>query len=244
MKKTLSAMIIALLFCAGPLMSQKQLYFGLSGTGLSSIITNQNNYGLGFEMDYAATFGAAGNVNIGFDFSNHIGLKLEVGFANLGQKYEDTRMENDTNVRYTRNVQLNYLQIPLLFKFRTGGEVVKFYVMAGPQLNYLLSATQKYLRNDMVDDRIVPGSLEEIGKETITDRYNSIDIIGRIDLGVDIQLAANLFLNAGMSMGYGLTDINASDWQYKDSDGNYNPSHNIYGGLNVGINYTLPIGSK
>jgi asparagine synthetase A len=116
--------------------------------------------------------------------------------------------------------------------------------MAGPQLNYLLSATQKYLRNDMVDDRIVPGTLEEVGKETITDRYNSIDIIGRIDLGVDIQLASNLFLNAGMSMGYGFTDINASDWHYPDSDDNYNPSHNVYGGLNVGINYTLPIGSK
>lgn len=237
-------MIIALLFCTGNLMSQKQLYFGLGGTGLSSFITNQNNYHSGFEMDYAVTFGAAGNVNIGFDFSNHIGLKLEVGFANLGQKYEDTRMEYDTNVRYTRNIQLNYLQIPLLFKFRTGGEVVKFYVMAGPQLNYLLSATQKYLRNDMVDNRPIPGSLEEIGKETITDRYNSIDIIGRMDLGVDIQLASNLFLNAGMSMGYGFIDINASDWHYPDSDDNYNPSHNIYGGLNVGINYTLPIGSK
>jgi hypothetical protein len=244
MKKTLSVAIIALLFIAGPLMSQKQLYFGLAGTGLSSVITNQNNYGLPFEMDYAFTMGGSGNANIGFDFSNNIGLKLEIGYSILGQKYTDTY--NDTV--YSRNIKLNYLQIPLLFKFRTGGDVAKFYLLVGPQLNLLLSASQKYLKqDDIFNENFTPSDWTKpvlIGQETITDRYNSMDIMGRLDIGVDINLAKSLFLNVGLTMAYGFTDINATDWQIKDHTGNYNPSHNIYGGINFGINYVLPIGSK
>jgi hypothetical protein len=245
MKKTIFTAIIALFFMAGPVMSQSQLYFGLSGTGLSSVITNQNNYGLPFEMDYTFTMGAGGNVNIGFDFGKHIGLKLEAGWVKLGQKYED--IYNDTV--YTRNIKLNYLQIPLMFKFRTGGEVAKFYVMAGPQFNFLLSASQEYLKNAQTWNDTIPGNLTiptKIGESTITDRFNSLDIMARIDLGVDIVLTQYLFLNGGLTMAFGLTDINATDWQnpVKNPTYEYNPSHNLYGGINFGINYVLPLGSK
>jgi len=244
MKKNLSALFIVLMISTVPLMAQKRLYFGLAGTGLSSVIINQNNYGLPFEMDYAFTMGVGGNANIGFDFNEHIGLKLEIGWAKLGQKYDD--LYNDTI--YTRNVKLNYLQIPLLFKFRTGGEVAKFYVMAGPQFNILLSAKQEYLKQeDIWDDEYTPGGWTQpikIGESTITDRYNMLDIMGRIDFGVDIQIIPNLFLNAGLTFAYGFMEINAPDWQIKNSDGNYDPSHNAYGGMTVGINYVLPVGGK
>ncbi len=240
MKKTLTLLLFVTLLGIGPLMSQKQLYFGLSGTGLSSVITNQNNYGLPFEMDYKLTFGAGGNVNIGFDFSKHAGLKLEIGFAKLGQKYED----NYKDTAYTRNVKLNYLQIPLMFKYRTGGEKAQFYLMAGPQFNILTSATQEYLKGGKIFNDPVSGEWAEpqtYGQESITDRYNSLDILGRLDIGTDITLASNLFLNIGLSLGYGLMDINADDWQIKDHTGNYNASHTIYGGLNLGLNYRIPL---
>ena len=243
MKKTFAVFTLALLFLAGPLVAQKQFYFGLAGTGLSSVITNQNNYGLPFEMDYKVTLGAGGNVNIGFDFNNHVGLKLELGYAKLGQQYKDTH--NDTI--YTRNVKLNYLQIPLLFKFRTGGEVARFYLMAGPQFNILLSASQEYFKHDSVFTRKGYPNWNkptEIGESTITDRYNVLDIMGRLDFGVDITVAKNLFLNVGLTMAYGFMDINATAYQnpLKNPTYTYNASHNIYGGLNVGINYMLPVG--
>lgn len=244
MKKTLTAMLVAVMFTPALLMAQKQLYFGLAGTGLSSVITNQNNYGLPFEMDYQLTFGGAGNATIGFDFNKNIGLRLEIGFSKLGQNYKDNY--KDTN--YTRKVRLNYLQLPLLFKFRTGGEVAKFYVMAGPQFNILLSASQSYLKQEVIyDEYYIPVDWSQpilIGKETITERYNPLDILGRIDFGADIRLAQNLFLNAGLTLAYGFLDINATDYQVPDKDGNYNPSHNIYGGINFGINYVLPVGSR
>ena len=85
-----------------------------------------------------------------------------------------------------------------------------------------------------------------IGESDITERYNSLDVMLRLDFGVDIVLSKSLFINAGITTAYGLMDINATDWQnpLNITGYAYNPSHNLYGGINVGINYTLPIGSK
>ncbi|MEI6436630.1 MAG: porin family protein [Bacteroidota bacterium] len=243
MKKKLTTLSIALLVFTTPLMSQKQVYFGLAGAGLISVITNQNNYTLDFKLAYKVAVGGSVNANMGFDFNNNLGLKLEIGFAKLGQRYQDTHMDT----MYTRNIKLNYLQIPLMFKYRTMGEVAKFYVMAGPQFDILLSARQKYLKQDEFFDDPVPGTWSKptvIGQETITDRYHSLDILGRMDLGVDITVASNLFLNVGLTMAYGFIDINAPDWQISNDNENYNPSHNIYGGINFGINYMLPLVAK
>lgn len=245
MKKISSALILCFMLFAVGATAQKQFYFGLAGGGLSSVITNQNNYGLPFEMDYTVTFGGHGNVNAGFDFNKHLGLKLEIGFAKLGQKYED----NYQDTIYTRNIKLNYLQIPLLFKFRTGGEVAQFYVAAGPQFNFLLSASQQYLKNEDTWNDSIPGNWTTpvlIGESTITDRYNSFDVMVRLDFGVDINLTDNLFITAGIATGYGLMDINAEAYRnpFNDPTYEYNPSHNLYGALNVGISYRLPLGGK
>jgi hypothetical protein len=236
MKKFFSLLIIGLFFTAGTVFSQNQLYFGLGGTAMSTWVTNQNTYGLPYEMDYSMTFGGSGNVNIGYEISKNIGVKLEVGYAKLGQNYKDQIGDSV----YSRNLKLNYLQIPVLFKYRVGGEVAKFYFLVGPQFNFLLSASQKYLRNGAPEDGtiIVNSKPEVIGEETITDRFESFDIMGRLDVGVDISLMENLFLNAGFTFAYGFTDINASEWRLTYNPNNpYTASHNLYGGFNVGINY-------
>jgi hypothetical protein len=243
MKKIYSLLLLALFLGAGQAIAQKQLYFGAQGTGLSTWMTNPQNYGRP-DMDYVATFGGAGNVNIGFDFNKHIGLLLQVGYAKLGQKFKDTQVVNDTTYSYARNIKLNYLQIPLMFKFRSGGETARFYLMAGPQFDFLLSANQTYYKNDLPFDEQFhnPNTNEwvKIGEETITDRFMSFDIFARLDLGVDITVAKNLFINTGLSFAYGLTDINSTDYRnIVDSDGNYNPCHNVAVGFNVGINYCL-----
>ena len=247
MKKTLSIVIFALLFAAGPLMAQKQLYFGVGGTGLTSYITSVNNYGLRF-MDYKQTsFGGKGNVYIGFDFSKHAGLKIEIGYGKLGQD-----LTKDYNVTpdsvFDRSIKLNYLQIPVLFKFRSGGEVARLYLLVGPQFNLLMSGKQTYTLNGSPFTTKsltnLAGTSFIVGAEDIKERYSSLDIMARFDLGVEISLSKSLLLNAGLSLGYGLLDINATDWRMNNHDGNYNASHTIYGGINVSLNYVLPIGSK
>ncbi len=242
MKKILFPFLFVLVF-TGQVMSQKQLYFGISGTGLSPWITNQNNYG-DPELDYKLTFGFGVNANIGFDFNKHLGAKIEAGFQRLGQDYEDTR---DGDTTFTRDIQLNYFTLPVLFKYKSSGSVARFYFLVGPQFNFLTSAKQKYYRQEEVySNEIVTlnGKPVKIGEEDITVRYNSMDIMARLDAGVDITIIPSLFLNVGLTFAYGLTDINASDYQLPDHSGAYHASHNLYPGMNFGINYVLPIGKK
>jgi hypothetical protein len=240
MKKLFSLVMLAIILLAGSAYSQKRMSFGVTGTGLFTGLTNQNHYGLS-DMDYVAAFGFAGCANIGFDFNKHLGLVLQVGYGGLGQSYED----NVKDTLYSRDIRLNYLQFPLMFKYRTGGEVVRFFVMVGPQINYLMSATQTYYKGGAIpEDQIYNPYLQKwtkVAEQTITDRFNSIDVMGRMDLGVEISLIKNLYLTGGLSMAYGFMDVNATDWQIKDSDGNYNPSHNFYAGFHVGINYCFEL---
>jgi hypothetical protein len=241
MRKLFSILCFVIILAAVPAVAQKQLYFGLQGSAMNTWITNQNNYdSLRADMTYAATFGGGGNVNIGFDFNKHIGLLLQAGYAKLGQKSKQSI--GDTN--YTRNIKLHYLQIPLMFKYRSGGEVAQFYLMVGPQFDFLLSAEQEYYKNDASfnDEWTTNPKTHKpiyIGESNITERYTTYDIFARLDLGVDIKLVKFLFLNTGLTFAYGLTDINASDFQIVNKTGDYNPSHNIAIGFNVGINYCL-----
>ena len=240
MKKFYSLIVIALFLTAGQAVAQKQLYFGGGGTGISAWFINQNNYGYQ-DLDVKAGISYGFNANAGFDFNKNLGIKLELGFQKLGQNYLKT--VGDTN--FTRNIALNYFQLPLLFKFRTGGEVVKFMAALGPQFDFLMSANQTYVYtlldtdNEYDYDKPIPGTSELISESDITHRFNSVDIQARLDLGVEIIVVKNLFIDAAFSFAYGLTDINAPDYQYEDKDGNYNPIHNAYLGFNVGINYCL-----
>jgi len=108
MKKIYTSLVAVLLFACIPAIAQKGLYFGLAGTIQSTWITNQNNYGLP-EMDYKTSFGGAGNLNVGYDFTNHLGIKIEVGYGKFGQKYTD-KMGDSTFSREVKVYDLIQIQ--------------------------------------------------------------------------------------------------------------------------------------
>jgi hypothetical protein len=237
MKKFYSVILSLLLFASFQTLAQKGLYIGLAGTIQSTWITNQNNYGLP-EMDYKSTFGGAGNLNVGFDFTNHLGVKLEVGYGTFSQKYTDTKGDSS----FSREVKQNHLMIPILLKYRTGGAIAKFYVAIGPQFDMLLSASQNYLLNGANYDttlETVSGEKFGVGKEEIKERFSSMDVFARLDLGVDITVVKHLMIEFGIKLGYGLMDLNSTDYRLKDHSGTYHPSHNVFGGLTLGLNYRL-----
>ena len=238
MKKFYSTFLALLFLVSLPALAQKGLYFGIAGTAQSTWITNQNNYGLP-DMDYKTTFGGAANLNAGFDFTNHIGIKIEIGYGKYGQKSTDTR---DSST-FDRDIKLNYLTIPIMFKYRVGGPLIKFYIAIGPQFNMLMAAKQTYTKNglpylDDVDDTVT-GSTFKIGKEEIKERFSSMDVFARMDLGLDITLIRHLMIEFGIKLGYGLMDLNATNYHIKDYSGTYHPSHNAFGGLTLGLNYRL-----
>lgn len=240
MKKIYAAIVAILLLSSYQGFSQKGFYVGIAGNVQNTWITNQENYSLP-AMDYVTTFTEGGNLNLGYDFTNSIGIKIEVGYTTLGQNYTKTR--NDSVLK--RNVKLNYLTIPIMFKYRVGGPILKFFFAVGPQYNMLLSANQTYTMNGetyMESIKSISGKTFIAGESSIKDRFTSSDILARIDLGIDIMLVKHLMIEFGVKLGYGLMDLNASDYRLKDkktSEGNYTPSHDVTGGLSLGINYHL-----
>jgi len=237
MKKIYTAFVALLLFACIPAIAQKGLYFGLAGTIQSTWVTNQNNYGLP-EMDYKTAYGGAANLNLGYDFTNHLGVKIEVGYGKFGQKYTD-KMGDST---FSREIKMNHLMIPILLKYRTGGSIAKFYVAIGPQFDMLLSANQSYIMNGKnYEDSLetVSGKTFVVGQEEIKERFSSMDVFVRMDLGVDITVVKHLMIEFGIKFGYGLMDLNSTDYRLKDHSGTYHPSHNVFGGLTLGLNYRL-----
>jgi opacity protein-like surface antigen len=240
MKKILLLSSIAFILTAGSLFAQKQLYFGAGGTGMSTWLINQYNYGLTPSWDEKIAFSYGVNANVGFDFNKNLGVKLELGYSRLGQNYEKKR--NDT--LFSRNLALSYFQLPVLFKFRTGGEVAKFMFALGPQFEFLTGAKQRVYANDIETDEyygdyVVPGTTVKINEWDVKQLYNSFDVMARLDLGVEIVIIDNLFIDAALSFAYGLTDIIKTE--YSSQLTNYDPMHNTYVGLNVGVNYVLPL---
>jgi hypothetical protein len=245
MKKFFILSLLAFALAGSSLFAQKQLYFGVGGTGMSTWFINQNTYDSTIlDWDVKSTFSYSVNANIGFDFNKNLGVKLELGYARLGQNYTD---EFNADTLVTKNISVRYFQLPVLFKFRSSGEVAKFIFAIGPQFEFLMDAKQYIYINDVATDDwgneyVVPGTTEKVYTENIKERFNSMDIMARLDLGVEIVVIKNLFIDAGLSFAYGLTDINADAYQSPGSDGNYNPVHNTYVGFNIGVNYVLPIG--
>ena len=186
-------------------------------------------------MKYKFTPSYAVNLNAGFDFSEHWGFKMELGYAALGQKYSDNQYDQPAN----RTIHLNYFLLPVMLKYRVGSEKAKFYLMAGPQLGMLLSATQIYQRNGVdapVFNNPTHGQID-VSKKEIKDRYTGAAGFVRVDLGVEITPSKHFMIDIGLTSAYSITDLNSLDWRFNDISGSYQISHNFYAGLNLGFNY-------
>jgi hypothetical protein len=198
---------------------------------------NQNAYG-DAELDYINTFHPAFGLNGFYNLSDNFGVWLEIDKATLGQKYEDVAKN------ITREIKMNYLAIPVMAKYTSGGDVARFHFMIGPELAFLTKATQDYKlgsvnfpgsRNDLDGKSFVKAASD------IKDRYIKMDFMLAFDIGADISITDNLILNAGLRGNYGLRDINAEAFRMNNKTGTYTASHNAYYGLQVGISYFLPM---
>jgi hypothetical protein len=210
-----------------------QYYIGAGGSYLSTWIINQNTYGEP-ELEYKMTYGYGYNIIFGTDFDKHFGVKIEAGYARLGQKYDDTQYDQPTK----RSIQFDYILIPVMMKYRVGGETAKFYVMAGPQLGMLRAANQEYTRNgydappfynDEIKDTI------DVSQPDIYDRYTHTALFVRMDIGLELTIVKHFMINLGVTSAYSITDLNGEHWRMKDYSKQYDISHNFYAGANLGF---------
>ncbi len=211
--------------------AQKGFHIG-AGIGFNSVwIINQNTYG-GPELEYAPKFGLSYDGAFGYNITSRIGFQTEIGVAHQGQKYEDINSDGDPILR---DIDLRYMHIPIMFKFMGGSSDTRFYMMLGPQLNYLQSAS--------IHQSVASESTDIPAKSY----FENQDIGLALGLGADIMLNENFYLNTGLRFYYGFTDINSVtyrqqydtnfDGEIDRKDKPYEKSTNFYGGFTIGIHY-------
>lgn len=97
-----------------------------------------------FDMETSAGGTIKGEVTLGYgfggmmgyNFSNHIGMQVELLYSSLAQKYKDEDLDREINLRY--------INIPLLISLNTGkANMVNLNVVAGPQMGFNIGSSIK-----------------------------------------------------------------------------------------------------
>lgn len=256
LRTTITLMLICFAFVTVNAQKTKKFEVGLQAGYSNTWIINQNNYGLP-ELDYDTYWGMGYNFQAGYNFSSDMGVFIEVGMTNQGQSYKDDNYSHtfDQGVPTTlkfddvkRTIDMSYLNIPVFFKYTYGESRARFRLLVGPQFSFLQKAEQTYT-GDGKDFSSIPeyqnwkmsnGEEVNVGQKDIKDRFNSTDISIVIDLGADIYVMPEmLYLSVGFRGYYGLTNINATDYQVENIDKNVDASHNAGGGFYLGFHYVI-----
>jgi len=247
--KKLYILFIAIALISSTSFAQKGLNIGLNGSYNAVSIVNQNTWGASNEngdvqeYDFDLTFGAGFGFDIGYNFDDKLGVYTGFRMMDLGNDYHDSYNWNGKDSKFDRKLKLSYNVIPVTFKFTGSKSTVNFIGGIGVLIAMMNKAEQTWT----IDEE--PYSAEYFNESTdkvydvaatdVTDRFNSLDFIMNLELGARIFLIDNLYIDATMNFGYGLTDINHEDWHMINADGEYKASHNAFAGAKIGIAYVL-----
>jgi opacity protein-like surface antigen len=122
-------------------------------------LLNQDDSDAGPELDYEVTWGFAGGISASYNFNDYLGVGLDVLYSNQGQKYKG----RDSATTYTAKTTLNYLKVPLLFRFNSDpNSVVQFSAFLGPQFSFLLSYKDRF---EAFEANVPSFRMEVSGKE-------------------------------------------------------------------------------
>lgn len=174
--------IFILVLCAGSVLAQPKIHLGLTTSANSTFVLDKGlseNYTPEMNIKWAPV-----GVSFGVDFTKRFGLQLESIRAAQGQIYQMIdQAQAVQGMIAERNIDLNYLQFPLLLKMMSGGgKAARFNFQAGPQVSLLQKGveTLKFVQSAKVN-------LENGGDISIEDAM--VLIGGMDDIPVEYQEA-------------------------------------------------------
>lgn len=230
---------------------QAQVFVGGEATALVTHIVNQNNYGfmdLGEEFTIRPAFG----LSVGYAGFNKHHVQAGVKLIKLGQKYTKRIDE----VQHIKNVELNYIMLPLSYKLvfgdtETNSYATRAFFSIGGYFSILNRAETNWTidrkKSDMISffESTDPGA-DILGIAQLaggSDLEDDKDFFQSFDYGVLASFGFRTFLSEGLAVnfefigGYGLGDINAEAWQINNSLGTYTASNNLFAGVQLGVHY-------
>ncbi len=214
-------------------------------TGLS-LIAEQNNYGAP-EMEFLLTPAYYGGLSANINWYENLGIQIEANYAYQGQKH----YAEQTGVPTDKTISLNYIQIPVLFKYTFTDYSISqrapdLFFLVGPQFGMLQNANVTYLRNGTElgfeeYHSTIFNPLVERHPEYTEDiaLFNSFDLSLQTSFGVEIPLADFVTLSAASRLTWGISDVNARAWRFPDLRNNYTASRNYLWGLKLGVFVTI-----
>jgi hypothetical protein len=135
MKKLTVALVVGALFvmlvAPGPAAAKVQ--FGLKAGGNMANITGADAQDLNTTLKNKVGF--VGGVFLAFNMGSVFTLQLEVLYTMKGSNMTYT----DIDTTYVEKLYGNYIEIPLLFKFRIPTPLISPFVFAGPAVGFKLS---------------------------------------------------------------------------------------------------------
>ncbi|NOR87301.1 MAG: outer membrane beta-barrel protein [Bacteroidales bacterium] len=237
--KNFYALLLALLLVVPATYAQKGLSLGLNGEFTGITIVNQNIWGYGPEYDYSLTNSSAFGFDVGYNFNDQMGVYSGLSFMTLGQDYIDSYDDSE----WERTLRFKYQVIPIMFKFSSSENTVNFIGGIGILFAMMKEAEQTWTQDGASYHETfvnpITGDDFDMGATDVTDRFEKNDIILNLELGARIFIMDELYVDATVNFGYGVKDINNSDWHIPNTDDTYNASHNAYGGFKVGVAYVL-----
>lgn len=201
-------MMKCLLLVTGTLMTQiaiGQVQIGVkAGATFSDMTTSGLNFGTGFlepetiASPYAGIY-AEMSLGGGFYFAPE---------ANYSQKGFRVREATSLDVfglplpiGAEAITRLNYIDMPLMLKYKIGEGSVQPYIKAGPTLGYAVSGSVTTRINSIIDIKVA-----EIDLNTQGELYNAFEVGGMVGAGVEIPTGNGSFYIDAM-YSHGFTDV-------------------------------------
>lgn len=178
-------------------------------------------------MKKKGTFGLDAGLTYGYNFSNTLGVSIGLLYSKQGQAYKDyTWTIGKDNATWKRSVNLNYLKVPIQFRFVSNPEKsISFTASLGIYLGFLLgykdenrvSATDGSSATLIAKGKTYTqtfGSDSESAAFVNGKPYKSMDFGGMIGVGIQFKLSKKLSLPIGLNYQIGFVDVKNQSCQY------------------------------
>jgi hypothetical protein len=216
-------LVIVLVLSAGnATRAQKGFCLGVNAGYNSSFVFDRVLLG-DVKYNYYLKTGPAFGVAGGYNFTNMVGIEAEYNYVDMGQNYSIPQNNSHINER----LDIQYFQVPVMFKFTGGDYKSRFSSMFGPVFGFLSAA--------QLSSEATNGS-----STNVYQRMNISDLGILASAGGDITFKNHLYLNLSLRFYYGFNTINKDPMLLMSGAGENENLANAYAGINIGIYNLFP----